>query len=140
MAVRLYYAFWDTGKTEYAEAAVGPDFFDGTMPECGLKGPEGLTTACRACRRAVPDLKCNIEHLLVSDDEVVARSTFRGTYKEDYFGHPASGKPIEFRVVDILRVEGGRVIECRHIEDNYNSTLARRLGADPHAGQFQEKP
>jgi hypothetical protein len=40
----------------------------------------------------------------------------------------------------MLRVEGGRIVECRHVEDNYNSTLMRQRTAAPLAGQCQDKP
>jgi hypothetical protein len=42
--------------------------------------------------------------------------------------------------MDFPRVEGGRVVEAGHVEDNYNSTLMRQFGAAPSAGPYQEKP
>ena len=132
-AAQLYYAFWDTGKPEYVGAAVGPGFFDKTLPEGCRQGPEGLKAASGAFRTAVPDLRCTVEHLLVAGDKVVARLTFRGTHKGAFLGRPAPGKPIEFRALDILRVEGGRIVQAGHVEDNYNSTLMRQLGAAPAA-------
>ena len=139
-AAQLYYAFWETGRPEYVRAAVGPGFVDNTLPVGCRRGPEGLEAASRAFRAAVPDLRCTIEHLLVSDDQVVARLTFRGTHTGAFLGYPATGKSIEFSAIDILRVEGGRVVEVGHVEDNYNSTLMRQLGAVPPAGQCREHP
>jgi predicted ester cyclase len=139
-AAQLYYAFWDTGKPAYVRAAVGPGFVDNTLPAGCRRGPEGLEAASRAFRAAVPDLRCTIEHLLVSDDQVVARLTFRGAHMGAFLGYPATGKPIEFSAIDLLRVEGGRVVEVAHVEDSYNSTLMRQLGAVPPAGQCRENP
>jgi predicted ester cyclase len=139
-AAQLYYAFWDTGKPEYAEAAAGPNFLDGTLPEGDRQGPEGLKAASRAFRTAVPDLRCAVEHLLVGRDQVVARLTLRGTHKGPFLGCAATGRAIEFGALDILRVEGGRVVEARHVEDNYNSTLMRQLGAGAPAGRHLEAP
>jgi predicted ester cyclase len=132
-AARLYYALWNTSKSEYAYAAVGPAFSDDSLPQGCRQGPEGLKAASRAFRAAVPDLRCTVEHLLVTGDKVVARLTFRGTLA-------GTGKPIEFRALDILRVADGRVVEVGHVEDNYNSTLVRKLGTVSPAGQYQEKP
>jgi predicted ester cyclase len=139
-AARLYYAFWDTGEPEYVRAAVGPGFVDSTLPEGCRQGSQGLEAASHAFRGAVPDLRCTIEHLLVSGDRVVARLTIRGTHKGAFLGHPATGRPIEFRAIDTLRVEGGRIVECGHVEDDYNSTLMRQLGGVPPFEQYQEKP
>jgi predicted ester cyclase len=113
---------------------------DNTLPEGCQQGPEGLEAASRALLTAVPDLGCTIEHSLISGDQVVARLTFQGTHKGAFLGHPATGKLIDFRAIDMLRVEGGRIVECRHVEDNYNSTLMRQLSAAPFAGRCQEGP
>src|SRR6266404_8673835 len=78
---RLFYAFWDTGKAEYASAAVDNDFRDNTLPEGRPQGPEGLLYASQAFRSAVPDLHCTIEDLLVSGDKITARLLFTGTHK-----------------------------------------------------------
>src|SRR5262249_36589173 len=90
-AARLLCAFWNTGKSEYVEAAVGPGFSDSTLPEGWRHGPDGLKAAWRAFRTAVPDLRCVVEHLHVTGDKVVARLAFRGTHKGDFLGHPATG-------------------------------------------------
>jgi hypothetical protein len=55
-------------------------------------------------------------------------------------GRPATGKPIAFRAIDILRVEDGRIVEAGHVEDNYNSTLMRQFDAAPLAGHYRERP
>jgi predicted ester cyclase len=137
-----YCAFWDTGKSEYVEAAVGPGFSDSTLPEGWRQGPEGLMAASRAFRTAVPDVRCTVEHLLVTGDRVVARLTFRGAHTDAFVGRPATGKPIASSAIDILRVEDGRIVEAGHVEDNYNSTLMRQrqVGAVPPAGHYREGP
>jgi hypothetical protein len=53
-AARFYCAFWDTDKSEYVEAAVGPGFSDSTLPEGWRQGPEGLKAASSAFRMAAP--------------------------------------------------------------------------------------
>ena len=44
---RLFYAFWDTGKAEYASAAVDNDFRDNTLPEGRPQGPKACSTLRR---------------------------------------------------------------------------------------------
>jgi predicted ester cyclase len=138
-AARLLCAFWNTGKSEYVEAAVGPGFSDSTLPEGWRHGPDGLKAAWGAFHTAVPDLRCVVEHLHVTGDKVVARLAFRGTHEGDFFGHPATGKPIEFRAIDVLRVEDGRIVEDGHVEDNYNSTLMRQLGMNTRPTNGKER-
>jgi predicted ester cyclase len=137
-AVQLFYAFWNTGKPEYAQAAVGPDFSDSTLSEGWRQGPEGLKAASDAFRGAVLDLTCTVEHLLVMDDRVVARLTFRGTHTGAFLGHPATGRPFALSAIEILRVTGDRIAEDQHVEDNYNSTLMRQLGATQTASHGRD--
>ena len=123
---RLFYAFWDTGKAEYVSAAVDNDFRDNTLPAGRPQGPKGLLYASQAFRSAVPDLHCTIEDLLMSGDKVTARLLFTGTHKGEFMGHPASGKPVRFFAIDILRIRGGKIVEGWHLEDNLS--LLEQLG------------
>jgi predicted ester cyclase len=123
---RLFYAFWDTGNAEYASAAVDTDFRDNTLPAGRPQGPKGLLYASQTFRSAVPDLHCTIEDLLVSGDKITARLLFTGTHKGEFMGHPATGKPVTFFAIDILRIRGGKIVEDWHLEDNL--TLLEQLG------------
>jgi predicted ester cyclase len=125
-AARLFYAFWDTGNAEYATAAVDNDFRDNTLPPGRPQGPKGLLYASQAFRSAVPDLHCTIEDLLVSGDKITARLLFTGTHKGEFMGHPATGKPVRFFAIDILRIRDGKIVEDWHLEDNL--TLLEQLG------------
>ena len=123
---RLFYAFWDTGNAEYVSAAVDNDFRDNTLPAGRPQGPKGLLYASQTFRSAVPDLHCTIKDLLVTGDKVAARLLFTGTHKGEFMGHPATGKPVRFFAIDILRIRDGKVVEDWHLEDNL--TLLEQLG------------
>ncbi len=124
---RLFYAFWDTGNAEYASAAVDNDFRDNTLPAGRPQGPKGLLYASQTFRSAVPDLRCTIKDLLVRGDKITVRLLFAGTHKGEFMGHPATGKPVKFFAIDILRIRGGKIVEDWHLEDNLN--LLEQLGA-----------
>ena len=123
---RLFYAFWDTGNVEYAFAAVDNNFRDNTLPEGRPQGPKGLLYASQTFRTAIPDLHCTIEDLLASGDKITARLLFTGTHKGEFMGHPATGKPVRFFAIDILRIRNGKIVEDWHLEDNL--TLLEQLG------------
>ena len=44
-------------------------------------------------------------------------------------GHPATGKPVRFFAIDILRIGGEKIVEDWHLEDNL--TLLQQLGVVP---------
>ncbi|HKR65411.1 MAG TPA: ester cyclase [Thermoanaerobaculia bacterium] len=78
-------------------------------------------------RAAFPDLRVTISEQLAEDDRVATRKTFRGTHNGDFMGLPASGRPVEFEVIDILTFERGKISEHRVVLDQLG--LMRQLGA-----------
>jgi predicted ester cyclase len=126
---RLFYAFWDTGDTAFTREAVSERFADNTLPKGRPQGRAGLAFASRSFREAVPDLRCTVENLLVVGDKITARLTFTGTHTGTFGRRPATGHPIKFLAIDILRLEDGKIVEDWHLEDNL--TLMQRLGVVP---------
>lgn len=105
------------------------DFVDHT-PMSGLPPTrEGVKLLFAGLHEAFPDLKVTIEEQVAEGPKVVTRKTFRGTHRAPFFGVAASGRSVEFEVIDILGVEDGRITEHRHILDQL--ALLRQLGALP---------
>lgn len=125
-AAQRFYAFWNTGNEDFISQTVASGFIDNTLPKGRPQGPEGLTFASRNFRKAVPDLQCKIEDLLVVGDKVTARLTFTGTHNGEFLGKAPTGKPIKFMAIDVLRIKDGKLIEDWHLEDNL--TLMQQLG------------
>jgi predicted ester cyclase len=72
--------FWNTGKESLARDALAINFIDKTPPEGRKQGPEGAILASRAFRAAVPDLRCDVEQMIISGSRVVSHLHFRGTF------------------------------------------------------------
>ncbi|MCE5318727.1 MAG: ester cyclase [Parachlamydia sp.] len=123
---KLFYAFWDTGDPTYAREALSPDFIDQTLPEGRPQGPEGPLFASQHFRKVVPDLRCSVEEILVVGDRVIARLTFTGHHLGPFMGQEPTGKRIEFRAIDIYRIQDGKITDNWHIEDNLS--LFQQLG------------
>lgn len=121
-----FYGFWNTGNEDLISQAVASSFFDNTLPKGRPQGPEGLAFASRNFRKAVPDLRCTIEDLVVSDNKATARLSFTGTYKGEFMGRTPTGKPVHFFAIDILHIRNGKIVEDWHLEDNL--TLMQQLG------------
>jgi predicted ester cyclase len=52
---------------------------------------------------AFPDLRMAPEDVIASGDKVVARIRATGTNSGDFMGMPATGKPIDVQMIDIIR-------------------------------------
>ncbi|XXX73000.1 ester cyclase [Sorangium sp. So ce134] len=126
LAARRFYAFWGTGDASYLDAAIAPTFTDRTLPKGRPQGPAGPAFASKGFRAAVPDLRCEVEQLIVAGDRVVAHLRFRGHFTGTFGDRKGAGQAVDFIATDILRVQNGRITDNWHIEDNL--TLFQQLG------------
>lgn len=127
LAARRYDTFWNTGDESLARAALSPRFVDRTPPPGRVQGPEGPLQASKTFRQAVPDLRCEVEQMLVVGDRVVAHLRFAGHFTGSFNGVQGKGQAIDFIATDIYRVVDGQIVENWHLEDNL--TLLKQLGA-----------
>lgn len=77
----------------------------------GPAGPESIRGFVQALRTAFPDLHVEVEILLEQGDTVAWRRSHKGTFKADFRGMKATGKPVEWSAVAISRVKDGRIVE-----------------------------
>ncbi|KAA0512429.1 ester cyclase [Enterobacter vonholyi] len=126
-AARKYATFWNTGNETLARDALAVNFIDKTPPEGRKQGPEGAILASRAFRTAVPDLRCDVEQMIISGDRVVSHLHFHGTFTGTFGKLKGQGQKIDFIATDIYEVADGKIAANWHIEDNL--TLMKQLGA-----------
>jgi predicted ester cyclase len=74
------------------------------------KGPSARVEPIRRYHQAFPDLHLDVDELIVTDDTVMVRMTFRGTDTGGYVGRPPTGRAVEEWVVDIMHFEEDKVV------------------------------
>src|SRR6266853_372464 len=126
LAARRYAAFWNTGDARDAEAALAPTFVDRTLPTGRPQGLDAVLEASKNFRAAIPDLRAEIEELLVVDDRAVVRYLFTGHFTGKFKDLNGDSREISFRAVDIYRVQNGQISDNWHLEDNLS--LMQQLG------------
>jgi steroid delta-isomerase-like uncharacterized protein len=126
LAARRYAAFWNTGEAHYAEAALAQNFVDRTLPSGRQQGLKGVLEASKNFRAAIPDLRAEIEELLVVKDRAVVRYIFAGHFTGTFKDLKGDGRAISFRAVDVYRVQNGQISDNWHLEDNLS--LMQQLG------------
>ena len=129
IAARRYDTFWNNGDEALARAALAPNFVDNTLPTGRSQGVAGPLAASRFMRFAIPDLRCEIEHMIVAGNRVVNHLRFRGHFTGRFGKIQGQGQTINFIATDIYRIADGRIAENWHIEDNL--TLQQQLGVIP---------
>ena len=129
LTARRYATFWHTGDARYATAALSPQFIDRTLPAGRVQGPQGPLDASKAFRTAVPDMRVQIEDMVVAGDRVSVHLHFRGHFTGEFGRTHGQNQPIDFQAFDLYRIADGKIAENWHLEDN--QTLLRQMGLQP---------
>ncbi|MEV5388004.1 ester cyclase [Streptomyces sp. NPDC052721] len=108
---------------------VAPDLLFHAPVPMGTTGAQALKRVWEVLLRAFPDLRVEIEDEIAEGDKVVFRNTVTGTHHGEYRGLPATGKPVRYNEIFILRFADDRVAEIWGVVD----VLAqmRQLGMVP---------
>ena len=109
------------------KAVLAPDFVGHDLPPGLPPGPESLILFRKKVNEVFPDQKIVVEDLIAVDDRVVARLTMTQTHQAEFMGIPATGKPVVIELIEIDRIENGKIAERWAKLDWLN--VLRQLGA-----------
>ena len=77
--------------------------------------------------RAIPEFKYTLKKMVVEGDIIMAYSATAGTHTGGvWFGKQAAGNKLNFDVVDIFRVQDGKIAEHWDVADTFS--LFKQLG------------
>jgi len=103
--VRRFVDEYQTGGSEAAFAELlDPDVVDHSRPPGIAPGAEGVRQQFEAFRAAMPGFRATILDQVAEGDKVVTHKVF-------------SGGQVEIKVIDIVRLEGGRIVEHWNVVD-----------------------
>ena len=111
IARRFTEDLWDKGELSVADEIIAPDFVDHDPVSGQGASLGGYKEMVGAFRAAFPDLRVRNEEVVVEGDKVVARWTARGTHDGTLMNIPPTGRQVRLKGIDILRVEGGKIVE-----------------------------
>ncbi|MFD8817402.1 ester cyclase [Streptomyces sp. NPDC059627] len=90
-------------------------------------GPEGYKAMFGELRTAFPDLHVEVEHLVATDDELAFAYVISGTHLGPLRGHPATGRKVRYRGMQISRFDSdGKLVERWGSSDELG--MLRQLG------------
>ena len=91
---------------------LAPGFVNHDPPFPGApEGAEGLRLAAEVFRRALPDWRSDIDHLVAEGDVVVEHFHASGTRTGELMGVPADGSPLTLRGIQIFRIANDKIVE-----------------------------
>ncbi len=96
-------------------------------PEPG--GPEDEKELLSSVAEAFPDWRWNVQEMMAVDDKVITRYVARGTHRGEFMGAAPTGKEVSFTGINIVRLEGGKVVESWGNSDQLG--WMRQIGVVP---------
>lgn len=133
--MREIYEVIASGDADRADELLAEDLIEHEdQPPGSPQGREGFKDFVRRINAGFPDLdECHIEDMTADGDKVWARARLTGTHQGEFMGVPATGKRVEFEVIDIGRFENGKGVE--HWGATDTMAMMQQLGALPEMAQ-----
>jgi steroid delta-isomerase-like uncharacterized protein len=110
-------------------AFLSPELIDHSPMPGTSPGAEGVRQTLAMLWSALPDMRVEIHQQIAEGDSVATRKSFVGTHQGELFGVPPTGREVHLDLIDVVRVEGGQIVEHWNIVDSYG--LLQQLGALP---------
>lgn len=127
---RMLHEGFATGNTEIVDELCSPDLIEhqfglsGTGPEAIAKVKRGISDV----HTAMPDLQFTIGDWAEHGDVIWVRAEASGTNTGPFLG-PPTGQAVRFTVIDVARVQAGRIVEHWGVPDRF--AILVRLGRLP---------
>jgi hydroxyacylglutathione hydrolase len=136
-AVRRYFEALTARDAQAAGACWAPHGVD-RFGEDVLEGPAGVQAYFEQLFAAIPDWHMEITDLIADGDRAAVHWMARGTFAGGPLqGVEPTGARVELKGLDLLRAEGGLIVE----NDAYTDAMsfARQIGLLPPTGSTQEQ-
>jgi predicted ester cyclase len=124
---RLIEEGFNEGDLKVLDEVLDPGFVEHQALAPGVpRTRDAVSALIRALRTGFPDIRLSIEAIDTVGDRVWARIRATGTNKGPFMGNPPTGRSIAIDVLDVVRMDGGRIAEHWGVPDHL--TLMEQLG------------
>lgn len=131
---RFYEEFWNAGNAAAADDLVHPDVVDHQLYPGQSTGIEGFKQLVVEWRAGFPDMTEEIEAIHEDGQIAVGRFRLRGTHLGTFLGIEPSGRAVDIRGIDIVRVVDGKITDFWYNEQTLE--LLQQLGALPPTAEI----
>ena len=121
---------FNNGELDVLEEFVAHDIVE--HQEGSTSGIDGLRALITELRSQFSDLHLEIQDTATSGDTVWFRIRSTGTNDGPLWGRPATGRPIDITVMDVMRVVDGRMVEHWGVADRL--AVLKQTGAMGRGG------
>jgi steroid delta-isomerase-like uncharacterized protein len=129
---RKFLQMFELGEPNKADEIVAADYYNHDAPDPNI-GLEGVKATVTGFKKAFPDAQLEVAFQLAEGDKVVTRYTWSGTHQGEYFGVPATGKPVNWTSMVAFRIVDGKISEAWLNYDRLG--VMQQFGVAPTPGQ-----
>jgi steroid delta-isomerase-like uncharacterized protein len=123
-------ALFTDGDLTAVDRYLDPDFVNHDPPLPGSPdGAAGMRQAAEVFRKAFPDWRSDLQHIIAEDDLVAEHFVAHGTHRGSVMGETPTGQEVALRGVNIFRIAGGKITERWGRLDDLG--LLQQLGLAP---------
>jgi steroid delta-isomerase-like uncharacterized protein len=130
--VRGFYDSVNAGDFDRFGELMADDFIEHEETPGLAPTKEGVLEFFRMYRVAFPDMRMDVEEVLISGDKTVVRARVTGTHKGEFMGMPATGRGIDVQLIDIMRF-GNDGLAHEHWGVIDALAMMQQLGAVPES-------
>jgi steroid delta-isomerase-like uncharacterized protein len=113
-AHRWFEEVWNQGSAAAIDELTHPDLIAHGLTDAAgneITGVPAFKTFHDNLRSAFPDLDVTVEDTVMEDDMLVARCRVRATHSGNGLGIEATGNPVDFTGMSMMRIVDGRIVE-----------------------------
>jgi len=81
------------------------------------QGKAGFKKVHEQFIKAMPDFRYTVKKIIAEGNTVMMYSTVTGTHQGEWLGNPPTGNKLNFDVVDIFRIDNGKIVEHWDVAD-----------------------
>jgi predicted ester cyclase len=116
--VQTYYSVFDAASSDpRALDAVVAEGWQNRSSNGSVADKNAFIGLVSGIRQAVPNLRWQVDEVILAGDRVVVRGTGSGTPAAPLFGVPVTGRGFSIMSIDIHTVKNGRIASSFHLED-----------------------
>jgi len=123
---------WNQGNLDRTDELFVPGFVSHDPNPGAAADLNGYKTWVATWRAAFPDFHVEVRDLIAEGEKVAARLTATGTHQGDFLGVPATGIRVTMKIINLYRLEGGKIAEVYRSYD--------LLGLGQQLGYFEPLP
>ncbi len=130
---RLYDDAVNRGDMDLIDELLADDFVEHEeLPGISGNDKQAVKSFFGIMRSAFPDLRFDVEDMVVAGDVVVTRARMRGTHQGTFMDIPATGSEVDVPMIDWIRFRGSQAVEHWGVMDS-GAMMAQLSVAPPPA-------